>query len=121
MTTLIKERVYGPMSEYMPIAGSKGYFANTLKELEEMIDREEPDELVSCNSRVYKEPVEKPFNGRNQEYYTRYFYLISEPNEEDGTLEGKIKEIKHDASVFFMMLEGFIEEALQGDVLENVF
>lgn len=114
---LIRERIFTPLSEVMPPVGSKGYFADSLEELDSIVEREPLDVLKA----VYGYPqkiAEYPFDGEKQTVLKRYFYLMEEPDEKDG-LEGSFLKAKRGASSFFFALDGFLKEAMEGDILDG--
>lgn len=114
--TLDKNKLYSPTSVYMPLAGSKGYFADDIRGLKKAIQDRELDELVSVVSDVNL-VSDFPFDGKNQTTRKRFFYIEEEPNSEPG-LKGSMFRLERGTEAFFIALDGFIKEAIEGDLLE---
>lgn len=115
--SLMRERIFTPLSEVMPPIGSKGYFADSLEELDDIVEREDLDVLKAVCG-YPKQIKEYPFDGENQTALKRYFYLMEEPDEKEG-LEGSFIKAKQGASSFFFALDGFLKEAMEGDILDG--
>ncbi len=115
--SLMRERIFTPLSEVMPPIGSKGYFADSLEELDDIVEREDLDVLKNICG-YPKQIKEYPFDGENQTVLKRYFYLMEEPDEKTG-LEGSFLRAKKGASSFFFALDGFLKEAMEGDLLDG--